>query len=125
MLSSRNGTSQEIHFHGPDRIAFFIIAMKMAIIDFENHGDWIPRFALRFHVTDDFEKLTRTSEDPYVHFAAIFSSLSRYRGHHAIQCLEFLKQNDPYLAKTAAQWVEEHIPDSPTKTAFLNIANRG
>ena len=123
-LVEKYNTTLHTQFGNEARMKCYILMIKMALIDIETYENWPFRYALRFHVANELEKLTSSSRDPYLHFSAIFSSLSRHKTDHAIQCLRFLQRHDPFLAETATTWVATHLSESRTKTTFLEAAKK-
>lgn len=118
-LAEKHGTNQNTQFDKQDQADCYMVMIKMALIDFRTHGGWPFRSTLRFHVAEELKTRTETSEDPFLHFCAIFPSYSRGNVEHAIACYKMIHKNDPFLAKIAVDW-GNRLPESDNKTKFMD-----
>jgi len=119
-LIKKNETPINTEFGRKDQADFYIVVIKMALIDFANHGGWPFRSGLRRHVAEELKSRTASSDDPFLHFCAIFPSFSVGDLEHAIASFKFLQEHDPFLAEIATEWRSVHLPESENKAKFMD-----
>jgi len=118
-LSEKYGTVNNTRFGWRAQADVYIVMIKMALLDFPQHGGWPFRSDLRFLVHHELRVRTETSEDPFLHFCAIFPSYSRGNVDHAIACYKMIQKNDPFLAKIAVDWANR-LPESDNREKLKN-----
>lgn len=106
-------------FCTPDQVQCYLVMIRMALIDPVNHGGWPFRSTLRLMVRSELKNQTADSKDPFLHFCAVFPSLARQDVEHAVQCMKFIQQHDPFLAENALAWAKKGLPDSDVKKNFI------
>lgn len=122
VLSERNDTRINTQFNKQDQRDCYMVMIKMALIDFPNHGGWPFRSALCRAVAGELKSLSETSKDPFIHFCAIFPSFHKRDMDHAVASYKRLEKADPFLANFAKKWTIEHLANSKLKTEFMNAA---
>lgn len=121
-LAEKHGVRDNTLFPQDVQVEFYVTAVKMAMIDFPDHGGWPFRSALRFTVAKTMKERTVETDDSFLLFSAVFPSLSRGDVDHAALCYKKLKESDEFLAKTTRSWLEEHFKNDEVKARFKEAA---
>lgn len=104
-LSKKNGVPYNTGFSENDRTDCYIQAVKMAIIDYPQHGGWPFRSDLRLTVLGGLKKRIKADNDPFVVFCAIFPALDGNDVDFAAESMNKLIKDDPFLAKLTERWL--------------------
>lgn len=96
------------------------VMVKMALINFGQHGGWPFRVDFRYQIGDELKQRAATSDDTLDHFCSIFPALITGDPDHAIRSFKFIQTHDPFLAEVAAEWVLAHVPSSEHKVKFTS-----
>jgi len=88
----------------PIRSTYFINAMKMSVIDENNHGGWAFRSTLKKYVCEGLVKKCEESKGPLIAFAAIFPYLDNGYIEAAVDKFEILQEDEPVLAERIIKW---------------------
>ncbi len=121
-MFAKNATDSNTEFEKIDQRDYYIGAIKMALIDFKNHGGWPFRSSIRFMVSEELVKRAEQTNDPFIHFCLIFPCLSNRDVKHAAASYKSIQKSDPFLAGIATKWAKERLRDSETKTEFMKSA---
>lgn len=121
-LAEKNDVRDNSLFTQDDQFEFYVTAIKMALIDFPDHGGWPFRSTLRLTVEETLKERTKDTDDSFLLFCAIFPSLSRSDVDHAVFCYKKLKASDEFLAKTAENWLDNHFRSDELKAKFKKAA---
>jgi hypothetical protein len=122
MLCERNETRSNTRFSPEDRRDCYLVMIRMALIDFQNHGGWPFRSSLCRLVHKELKALTETSTDPFVHFCAVFPSFHKRDIEHAVASFKMVEKNDPFLAEHAKKWAVGYLSKSQARTEFFEAA---
>jgi hypothetical protein len=121
-LAEKHGVRDNTLFPQDVQVDFYATAVKMAMIDFPDHGGWPFRSTLRFTVAKPLKELTAETDDSFLLFCAVFPSLSRGDVDHAALCYKKLKESDEFLAKTTRSWLEKYFKNDKVKAKFKEAA---
>ena len=126
-LMNKYKVSSNVDFGEPDRTEFYIMAVKMAVLDWKEHGGWPFRSALRLEVYAELEKMAKINKDPFVKFCLIFPALDTEHEDSAVKAFEDLLISAPNLAELATLWsaktnnaswlIDYHINNGDSKKA--------
>lgn len=101
------------------RTEYFVNAMKMALIDFSQHGGWPTRSEIRLTVLGGLKKMITKREDSFVRFCAIFPALDGNDGKFAVESYKMIEKTEPYLAERIAEWIYGYYENAEAKDAFV------
>lgn len=121
-LAEKNGVRDNAQFPQDDQFDFYVTAVKLALIDFPDHGGWPFRSTLRLTVQETLKERTENTEDSFLLFCAIFPSLSKGDVEHAALCYKKLRKSDEFLTKTTDGWLAEYFLNEKVKADFKKAA---
>ena len=111
---------RDIHNLRARQVDCYKVMIKMALINFGQHGGWPFRVDFRFQIADELNQRAATSNDTLDHFCSIFPALITGDPDHAIRSFKSIRARDPFLTEVAAEWVLAHVPASAHKAEFIS-----
>ena len=108
-----------------DRVNYFVVCLKLAIISPENYtykfGDW----HLMYHLTDAIKRRRLVDDAPFLILCAIFPATGTGDFDTAIAAYKELLERDPFLARWAIKWHEipySYQASNERNAKFLKLA---
>jgi hypothetical protein len=105
-LCRRHSTEDNKLFSDPDRMRFYVNAVKLTALNHPNHGGWPFKAGIRSTLLEPFKKQVAINDDPWLLFCAIMPALASRDLSFAAETFSRLRDLDEDLADIAMAWAE-------------------